>query len=175
MDDWWTILRSGMWRLLFKLSREGKARFYKEFLPLLHDTKERVLGERDAKSYYLVYLGTKPSARGKGYARRLIEHGLAMVRSPLSLLHRLKSPTLNSSDAPQADTDGMPTYLESSAGVNVPYYEKFGFGYIKEVHLQRGEKPISLSIMVREPKTSAGAATESKSKSGGAVVQAPVV
>lgn len=86
MDDWWTILRSGMWRLLFKLSREGKARFYKEFLPILHDTKERVLGERDAKSYYLVYLGTKPSARGKGYARRLIEHGLAMVRPPL-LVH----------------------------------------------------------------------------------------
>jgi len=83
MDDWWTILRSGMWRLLFKLSREGKARFYKEFLPILHDTKQRVLGERDGKSYYLVYLGTKPSARGKGYARRLIEHGLSMVRPPL--------------------------------------------------------------------------------------------
>jgi len=59
----------------------------------------------------------------------------------------------------------MPTYLESSAATNVPYYEKLGFDYIKEVHLQRGEKPISLSIMVREPKTSAGPATESKSKS----------
>lgn len=87
MDDWWTVLRSGMWRLLFRLSREGKTRFYKEFLPLLHDTKQRVLKERDDKSYYLVYLGTKPSARGKGYARKLMEHGLAMVRhhSPASL------------------------------------------------------------------------------------------
>jgi hypothetical protein len=43
--------------------------------------------------------------------------------------------------------------LESSAVVNVPYYEKLGFKYIKEVHLQRDEKPVSLSIMVREPQT----------------------
>ncbi len=79
MDDWWTILRSGMWRLFYKLSREGKARFYAEFLPLLHDTKAEVLGERDDNSYYLVYLGTKASARGKGYGRKLIEHGTRMV------------------------------------------------------------------------------------------------
>lgn len=81
MDDWWTILRSGMWRLFFKLSKEGKVRFYKEFLPLLHDVKHRTMRDRDDKSYYLVYLGSKPSARGKGYARKLIEHGTAMVSS----------------------------------------------------------------------------------------------
>lgn len=74
MDDLWTILRSGMWRLWYKLSSEGKARFYDEFLPLLHDTKHSVMGDRDDDSYYLVYLGSKPSARGKGYARKLIEH-----------------------------------------------------------------------------------------------------
>jgi GNAT superfamily N-acetyltransferase len=79
MDDWFTIFRSGLWRLFYKLSREGKARFYGEFLPLLHRTKEEVLQERDNQSMYLVYLGTKPNARGKGYARALIEHGLAMV------------------------------------------------------------------------------------------------
>ncbi|OBT65916.1 hypothetical protein VE03_05415 [Pseudogymnoascus sp. 23342-1-I1] len=133
IDDWWTILRSGTWRLFFSLSHEGKTRFYSEFLPLLHYTKKRVLGERDDKSYYLDYIGTKPSARGKGYARKLIEHGLAM-----------------------ADAEGAPTYLESTAAVNVPYYEKFGFQYIKEVHLQRDEKPVSLSIMVREPRANAG-------------------
>lgn len=79
MDDWWTILRSGMWRLLYKLSREGKARFYNEFLPLLHNTKHKVMGARDDHSWYLVYIGSKPSARGKGYARKLIEHGCALV------------------------------------------------------------------------------------------------
>lgn len=80
MDDILTILRSGMWRLFYKLSREGKARFYNEFLPLLHHAKEDVLGARDDQSYYLVYLGTKPSARGKGYARKLVEHGTRLVK-----------------------------------------------------------------------------------------------
>lgn len=84
MDDILTILRSGLWRLYYKLSREGKKRFYSEFLPLLHDTKHEVMGDRDDQSYYLVYLGTKPSARGKGYARKLIEHGLKMVRLSFS-------------------------------------------------------------------------------------------
>lgn len=74
MDDWWTILRSGMWRLYFQLSAEGKKRYYEELLPLLHNTKKEVLGERDSEAYYLVYLGTKPNGRGRGYARKLIEH-----------------------------------------------------------------------------------------------------
>ncbi len=82
-DDLWTILRSGMWRLYYKLSAEGKKRFYNEFLPLLHDTKHNIMGERDDDSYYLVYLGSKLSARGKGYARTLIEHMTKQVRLPL--------------------------------------------------------------------------------------------
>lgn len=39
MDDIFTILRSGMWRLSYQLSREGRKRFFDEFLPLLNDTK----------------------------------------------------------------------------------------------------------------------------------------
>ena len=39
MDDWWTVLRSGMWKLYFKLSKEGRKRWFKEFLPKLHDAK----------------------------------------------------------------------------------------------------------------------------------------
>ena len=39
MDDWWTMFRSGMWKLYFKLSKEGRKRWFKEFLPKLHDTK----------------------------------------------------------------------------------------------------------------------------------------
>lgn len=46
MDDWFTILRSGMWRLTFQLSSEGKKRFFDEFLPLMHTTKEEVMGKR---------------------------------------------------------------------------------------------------------------------------------
>jgi len=81
MDDWLTILRSGMWRLKFKFSKEGKQRFFEEFLPLLGSTKAEVLGERDGESWYLNYIGTKPGSRGKGYARKLIEHVTKRVSS----------------------------------------------------------------------------------------------
>ena len=74
MDDWFTIFRSGMWRLKFQLSTEGNKRFFEEFLPLLHKTKEEVMADRDDASWYLVYIGTRPESRGKGYARKLIEH-----------------------------------------------------------------------------------------------------
>jgi len=128
MDDLWTILRSGMWRLWYKLSSEGKTRFYNEFLPLLHHTKHDVMGDRDDNSYYLVYLGSKPCARGKGYARKLIEHMTA-----------------------RADLENCATYLESSAESNMPYYKKYGFEQKVDIQLERGPKPIKLHIMVREP------------------------
>jgi len=150
MDDWWTILRSGMWRLYYKLSREGKVRFYSEFLPLLHDTKAEVLAERDDNSYYLVYIGTKPSARGKGYARKLIEHGTKM-----------------------ADAEGCPTYLESSANINVSYYKKLGFVLKKEIYLRRAEEPIPLHIMVKEPNVDVPAGP-SKLKGGVTLAETPL-
>ncbi|RDW80472.1 acetyltransferase-2 [Coleophoma crateriformis] len=130
MDDLWTILRSGMWRLLYKLSSEGRKRFYSEFLPLLHKAKHEVMGARDDDSYYLVYLGSKPSARGKGYAKKLIENMLV-----------------------RADREGKATYLESSAEANLSYYQRFGFELKTEIALQRAEKPVKMGIMVREPKT----------------------
>lgn len=83
MDDWWAILRSGMWKLFFKLNREGRVRWFKEFFPLLHETKERVLG-RDREAFYLVYLGTKPRSEKMGYGRKLVEHGTALVSPPVA-------------------------------------------------------------------------------------------
>jgi GNAT superfamily N-acetyltransferase len=128
MDDFWTILRSGMWRLWYKLSSEGKTRFYNEFLPLLHTTKHDVMGVRDDDSYYLVYIGTKNSARGKGYGRKLIEHMTT-----------------------KADEEGRATYLEASPKTNIPYYQKFGFQHKIDIDFSRGLKPVQLHIMVREP------------------------
>ena len=128
MDDFLTILRSGMWRLNYRLSTEGKRRFFTEFLPLLHDTKYATLGDRDDTSWYLVYIGTRPSGRGKGHARKLLEH-VTM----------------------QADREGRPVYLESSNEANPPIYRKFGFETVRTVHLQRAERNVGLDIMVREP------------------------
>lgn len=68
-----------MWRLYFQLSAEGRKRYYDEMMPLLHHTKAEVLGDRDDDCYYLVYLGTKPSGRGRGYARKLLEEMIARV------------------------------------------------------------------------------------------------
>jgi GNAT superfamily N-acetyltransferase len=127
MDGWWTTLRSGMWRLYYQLSAEGRRRYYDELMPLLHDTKLDVMGERDDDCYYLVYLGTKPSARGRGYARALIEDM-----------------------AIKADAEGRAMYLESSSLDNNAYYAKFGFEVVKDIYL--GSRDVRMSIMVREPR-----------------------
>ena len=79
MDDFCTKLWSGMYALNWKLSKEGKKRFFDEFLPLLHNAKHHVLGKEDDNSWYLVYIGTRPGSRGKGYARRLIEYTTKQV------------------------------------------------------------------------------------------------
>jgi len=128
MDDFLTIFRSGMWRLNYRLSPEGRRRLFTEFLPLLHDVKHAILGERDDEAWYLVYIGTKPSGRGKGHCRKLIEHVTK-----------------------QADAEGRACYLESSNVVNPPIYRKFGFEDKRTVYLHRAEKNIPLDIMVREP------------------------
>lgn len=140
MDDYLTILRSGMWRLWYKLSTEGKARFFDEFFPLLHDVKHEVLGERDLDSYYLVYIGTKAAARGKGLARKVVEFMTA-----------------------KADAEGKPCYLESSNAINPIIYRKLGFEIVKKIELKRAkEGVVELDIMVREPKTAGPTLTAPK-------------
>ncbi|KAK3070319.1 hypothetical protein LTR53_010670 [Teratosphaeriaceae sp. CCFEE 6253] len=128
MDDYLTICRSGMWRLNWQLSAEGKKRFFEEFLPLLHDTKSQVLAERDDESWYLVYIGTRPSGLRKGYARKVIEH---VTR--------------------RTDAEGRACYLESSHEINRIIYGKMGFELKKNIYLQRAEEHVELDIMVREP------------------------
>jgi len=129
IDDWFTILRSGMWRLGWKLSKEGRIRFFDEFLPLLAHSKQEVLGERNRNSWYLNYIGTKAEARGRGYARKLIEYVSKM-----------------------ADAEGLPCYLESSHDVNLIIYGKLGFELRKQIHLQKtAGKELRMDVMVREP------------------------
>ena len=126
MDDPLTILRSGMWRLNFRFSAQGRQRFFSEFLPLLHETKESVLGPRDPEAWYLVYIGTKKESRGRGYCRKLVQHVTQM-----------------------ADQEGRACYLESSNDINPIIYRKLGFETVKEIRLKEGNH--SLDIMVREP------------------------
>jgi hypothetical protein len=39
MDDWYTMIRTGMWRLWYKLTAEGRKRYFGEFMEMLHNTK----------------------------------------------------------------------------------------------------------------------------------------
>lgn len=39
MDDWLTIFRTGMWKVYFKLTAEGRKRYFGEFMEKLHSTK----------------------------------------------------------------------------------------------------------------------------------------
>ena len=128
MDDWVTILRSGMWRLGYQLSGEGRERFFGEFLPLLNESKREVMGARDRESWYLVYLGTREGSRGRGLARRLVEHVTQ-----------------------RADREGRACYLESSNDVNPIIYGKMGFKVVKNIYLTREREPIRMDLMVREP------------------------
>ncbi|KAI0478945.1 hypothetical protein GGR56DRAFT_351375 [Xylariaceae sp. FL0804] len=133
-DDWLTMLRSGMWRLCYQLSADGRRRYYRELLPALHAAKRDVLGpHRDADCYYLVYLGTRPGGRRRGYARKLIEQM-----------------------ANRADAEGRAMYLESSSEANNSYYAKFGFEPKKDIFIGPDSKsPVRLTIMVREPRSRA--------------------
>lgn len=129
IDSLYTIIRSGLWRLWYKLCSEGRHRLFTEFFPLLHDAKLECLGpQRDIDSYYLVYLGTRESARGQGLARRLLCH----------TLHR-------------ADAEGKAAYLESSNAANLGFYERLGFQTLKRIDLTRGPALVSMDCMLREP------------------------
>ncbi|KAI1377736.1 hypothetical protein F4677DRAFT_444322 [Hypoxylon crocopeplum] len=129
MDDWLTIIRSGMWRLYYQLSAEGRRRYYRELLPVLHNTMVETMGDRSDDCYYLVYLGTKPSGQRRGYGRKLIEQMAA-----------------------KADAEGRAMYLESSSEKNNAYYKRFGFEAKRDVYLGADSRsPVRLTIMVREP------------------------
>ncbi|PHH86687.1 hypothetical protein CDD83_9885 [Cordyceps sp. RAO-2017] len=131
MDDWWATLRSGTWRLAYQLPAEARARFFDELAPALHKTREETMGPRNNDAYYLGYIGTKPSARGKGYASTLIRHM-----------------------TDKADAENRPMYLESSASDNIGFYAKFGFEIKSHIDLTRGPAPVRLYCMVREPRPS---------------------
>lgn len=53
----------------------------------------------------------------------------------------------------QADAENRPVYLESSSLANNAYYKRFGFEVRKDVILERGDTPVRLSLMVREPRS----------------------
>lgn len=77
--------------------------------------------------WYLELLAAHYDLRGKGVGTALI------------------SPMLE-----RCDSEGLPTYLESSKAENLPFYHRFGFEITEEVSIARGCSPIWR--MWREPR-----------------------
>jgi GNAT superfamily N-acetyltransferase len=77
--------------------------------------------------WYLATVGTEPAQQGKG-------RGSALMTS---MIERI-------------DESGSPAYLESSKDRNVPFYARFGFEVIEELHSNSGAPPIWR--MWREPR-----------------------
>ncbi|MGA2211095.1 MAG: GNAT family N-acetyltransferase [Acidimicrobiales bacterium] len=88
----------------------------------------QVLESRHPRSphFYLGTIGTEPGRQGKGY-------GSALLRVVLS----------------RCDTEGIPSYLESSKEQNLAFYHRHGYEVIDEVLVPRTES--KLWLMWREP------------------------
>jgi GNAT superfamily N-acetyltransferase len=76
--------------------------------------------------WYLAFVGTRPEGRGGGLASTLI----AAVTD-------------------RCDAEGVPAYLESSDPMNVPLYERHGFGVTGEVAIADGP---TIPLMWRDPR-----------------------
>ncbi|MFT5719513.1 MAG: GNAT superfamily N-acetyltransferase [Oleiphilaceae bacterium] len=76
--------------------------------------------------YYLFAIGTRSTKQGKGIGGKLMEAGLEKV-----------------------DLAKLPTYLESSKEINIPFYRRYGFEVIERFVPTRGCPP--LWLMWREP------------------------
>jgi ribosomal protein S18 acetylase RimI-like enzyme len=80
-------------------------------------------------TWHLAYLAVDPAHRGRGAARRLLDHVLE-----------------------RCDEDGVAAWLETTDPVNVPLYERFGFATVGSVPASRRLPP--LWVMRREPQAS---------------------
>ncbi len=88
--------------------------------------------ERQAPSvrhFYIPLLATAPDVRGRGIGSSLLERALGM-----------------------ADADRVPTYLENTNELNVPFYQRFGFTVVDVFHMARHAPPMWL--MIRYPRGS---------------------
>ena len=100
-----------------------------------------------------MYVGTKPDARGKGYAGKLIK-----------------------ATTDCADAESVPCYLESSNVANLKLYARLGFEVRRQIWLERAGERIPLDVMVREPvgwaEAKDGKLEEAESKPENAAVMA---
>jgi GNAT superfamily N-acetyltransferase len=116
----WRMLRVGMGALPFKAGLDGTRRFMRA-MPVTERFHKAVKGPH----WYLMAIGTAPGLQGTGLGSALLERGTS-----------------------QADTAGIPSYLETGNESNVAFYTKRGF----EVTGQAEILGFTLYGMVRPPR-----------------------
>jgi ribosomal protein S18 acetylase RimI-like enzyme len=114
------MLRVGMAAMPLKVGFNGMSRFMKA-LPVTEKFHKSVKGPH----WYLMAIGTRPAAQGTGLGSALLEIGTS-----------------------QADSAGLPCYLETGTVSNVAFYSKRGFEVIGQAEVYR----FTLYGMVRPPK-----------------------
>jgi ribosomal protein S18 acetylase RimI-like enzyme len=125
----------GAWALplaeIVRESRPAASAFGRNLLRALRcQLQVESLHPKTPQHWYLGYLGTRCADQGKGV-------GSALLREVLQ----------------QADSDRLPSYLESSCERNLTLYERHGFRVVEELRLL-GRGP-SVWRMWREPQESA--------------------
>lgn len=112
----------------------GLVRAFRSRLRVAAQVAERMARHHPADpAWYLAFVGTLPTARGRGFG------------------HALLAPRLE-----HCDEHAAPSYLESSKAENVPYYERFGYRTTDELDVTDGGPP--LWPMWRTPVQSSGSA-----------------
>jgi GNAT superfamily N-acetyltransferase len=94
-------------------------------LRLVRARREAIAAASRGPAWHLAFLATDPDHRGRGLARRLLDHVLD-----------------------RCDADGLAAWLETTDPVNPPLYERFGFGTI--LHLDDAAWLPGFWVMRRE-------------------------
>jgi len=102
------------------------ARTPRDVIRLVHNRQRAHTAAHATPGWYLAFLATDPYHQRRGIGRHLLNHILT-----------------------RADADGTPVWLETSDPVNVPIYERFGFGVTARV--DAGPRLPTFWVMVRSP------------------------
>jgi ribosomal protein S18 acetylase RimI-like enzyme len=102
------------------------ARTPRDVIRLVRNRQRALAAAHATPSWYLAFLATDPDHQRRGIGRQLLNHVLT-----------------------RADADDTPVWLETSDPVNVPIYQRFGFGVT--THLASGPHLPTFWVMVRPP------------------------
>ena len=122
MPFWRVLLSGGLWPA-FKLGRRAMQKL-KNLSEYIDDKHGKLM---PVTHWYLSLLAVDPEFQGRGYASKLMRGML-----------------------PGIDEEGLPCYLETESGRNIPIYQHFGFKVIDEFIIP--ETTVKVWAMLRERK-----------------------